>query len=243
LTLDGTLKTAAAAGGLGAEVDVSSAGILVSDGTTSTQPGQILLTTASLDALGAQTLLLGGLRVNDAITTTAQSVEIAAGADLTAPQVLVTAQNQITVDSGAAITVSGSAPGARDYTLTGDGAFLSVSAGAQSSVTRGNTTGSAGVLTLAPGSSISAAGGSVYLEAANNVVTGGSLDVNGADLAVQSRRFCSAAHPPASLGPPWARACSARRGCATCCWPAARPSMSTAASRRPRKTSRWMRPA
>ena len=200
LTLNGTLRTAAAAGGLGAEVDVSSAGILVGDGTASTQPGQILLTTASLNALGAQTLLLGGLRVNNAIETTAQSVEIMAGADLTAPQVLLTAQNQVTVDSGAAITASGTAPGARDYTLTGDGAFLSVSAGPQSTVTRSNATGSAGVLTLAPGSSISAAGGSVYLEAASNVVTGGALTLSGADLAVQSPQILLGAAPAGVSG-------------------------------------------
>jgi filamentous hemagglutinin family protein len=200
LTLDGTLRTAAAPGGLGAEVDVSSAGILVAPGTTATQPGEILLTTASLNALGAQTLLLGGLRVNDAIETTAQSVEIASGADLTAPQVLLTAQNQVSVDSGGAITATGTAPGASSYTLNGDGAFLSVSAGPQSTVTRSNSTGVAGVLTLAPGSSISAAGGAVFLDAANNVVTGGTLAVNGADLAVLSPQIILGSAPTGVVG-------------------------------------------
>ena len=186
LTLNGTLRTGAPSGGLGAEVDISSADILVAPGTSPAQPGQLLLTPASLDALGASTLLLGGLSNNDAITTTAQSVEIAAGANLSAPQVLLTAQNQVIVDGGATITATGTAPGAGSYALSGDGAFLSVSAGAQSSVTRSGATGSAGVLTLAPGSSITAAGGAVYLEASSNVVTGGTLALSGADLAVQS---------------------------------------------------------
>jgi hypothetical protein len=186
LTLNGTLRTAAANGGLGAEVDISSADILVAPGATATQPGQILLTAASLNALGAQTLLLGGLNTGDVITTTAQSVEIAAGASLTAPTVLATALNQISVDNGASITATGTAPGAQSYSLLGDGAFLSVSAGAQSSLARSGTTGTAGVLTLAPGSSITANGGSVYLEASNNVVTGGTLSLTGGDLAVQS---------------------------------------------------------
>jgi hypothetical protein len=185
LTLDGTLRTAAN-GGLGAEVDISSADILVAPGAAATQPGQILLTPASLNALNAQTLLLGGLSTDDAIKTTAQSVEIAAGASLAAPVVLLTAQNQIMVDSGASISATGTAPAARSYTLSGDGAFLSVSAGLQSSVARSGATGAAGVLTLAPGSAVTATGGSVYLDASNNVVTGGTLSLTGSDLAVQS---------------------------------------------------------
>ena len=184
LTLNGALRTAAANGGLGAEVDVSSANILVAPGSTATQPGQILLTPASLSALNAQTLLLGGLNTGDAITTTAQTVEIAAGANLTAPTVVLAAQDGISVDNGASITAAGTAPGANRYILSGDGAFLSVSSGSQSSVARGGATGSAGVLTLAPGSEISAAGGAAYLEASSNVVTGGTLALAGGDLAV-----------------------------------------------------------
>jgi filamentous hemagglutinin len=200
LTLDGTLRTAAANSGLGAEVDISSADILVSPGSTATQPGQILLTPASLNALNAQTLLLGGLNTADAITTTAQSVEIAGGTSLTAPVLLLAAQDQISVDNGASITATGTAPGARSYTLSGDGAFLSVSAGLQSSVARSGTTGAAGLLTLAPGSSITANGGAVYLDASNNVVTGGTLSLAGSDLAVQSPNIILGAAPAGMSG-------------------------------------------
>ena len=81
-------------------MDISSADILVAPATAAAQAGQIVLTPSSLDALGAQTLLLGGLNSDGAISTTAQTVEIGSGAALTAPDVLVTAQNQITVDCG-----------------------------------------------------------------------------------------------------------------------------------------------
>ena len=128
---------------------------------------------------GAQTLLLGGLDTDGVIDTTAQSVEIGAGANLTAPVVLLAAQNQVSVDGGGSITAQGTAPSARTYSLSGDGAFLSVSAGVQSSVTRSDSTGAAGVLTLASGSMISADGGSVYLDAANNVLTAGTLSLDG----------------------------------------------------------------
>lgn len=200
LTLDGILRTTPASGGLGAEVDISSADILVASGSTPAQPGQILLTTAGLNALNAQTLLLGGLRSGDVIDTTALSVEIAAGAAVSAPQVLLAAQDQISVDSGASVTASGTAPGAGSFVLSGDGALLSVSAGAQSSVTRSGTSGVTGILTLAPGSSITAKGGAVYLDASNNVVTGGTLSLAGADLAVQSPDVILGAAPAGVTG-------------------------------------------
>jgi filamentous hemagglutinin len=200
LALAGTLRTTAANGGLGAEVDIASADILVAPSSAATQAGQILLTPASLNALDAQTLLLGGLNTAGAITTTAQSVEIAGGASLTAPVVLLAAQDQVSVDKGASITATGTAPGARSYTLSGDGAFLSVSAGAQSSVVRSGSTGAVGLLTLAPGSSIAANGGAVYLEASNNVSTGGTLSLPGSDLAVQSPNIILGAAPSGVIG-------------------------------------------
>ena len=189
LSLEGTLDTAAGSGGTGAEVDISSANILVAPASTAALAGQILLTPASLDALGAQTLLLGGLSSGGAITTTAQTVEIGSGSTLTAPDILLTAQNQITLDSGASIAAAGTAPGGRSVTLSGDGAFLSVSAGAQGSVSRSNADGTAGNLMLASGSNVSAAHGSVFLEASDNVSTEGSLSLDGGDLAVQSSQI------------------------------------------------------
>ena len=200
LTLNGTLRTTAANGGLGAEVDISSADILVAPNSAVAQPGQILLSASSLNALNAQTLLIGGLNTDGAITTTAQSIEIGSGASLTAPLVLLTALDQVNLDGGASINAAGTAPGARSYTLSGDGAFLSVSAGIQSSVERSGVTGAAGVLSLAPGSSIAAPGGALYLEASNNVLMGGSLSLAGGDLAVQSPSIILGAAPVGVTG-------------------------------------------
>lgn len=200
LSLAGTLDTTPASGGTGAEVDISSANILVAPAGAATQSGQILLTPASLDALGAQTLLLGGLNNGGAITTTAQTVQIGSGSALSAPDVLVAAQNQITVDTGASIAASGPAPGGRSFTVAGDGAFLDVSAGAQGSVMRTGADGAAGSLTLDPGSKLTAAGGSVYLEASDNVSTGGSLSISGGDLAVQSSQIILGTAIPGASG-------------------------------------------
>jgi filamentous hemagglutinin len=190
LALDGTLRAQPASGGLGAAVDISSAQIVVTGSTGSAaQPGQLVIPALSLDALGAQSLLLGGERADGVITTDAQSVTLAAGAALSAPELLLAATDQITIASGASLTGSGSAPQTRTYTLSGDGAFLSVSSGPQATVTRTGGTSGAGTLSLASGSSISANHGSVYLEGTENVTADGSIAASGGDLAVQSTRI------------------------------------------------------
>ncbi len=190
LVLDGALRAQPASGGLGAAVDISSLQIVVTGSTGSgAQPGQLVIPAASLDALGAQSLLLGGERDDGVITTDAQLVTLAPGAALSAPELLLAATDQISVASGASLTGSGTAPQARSYTLSGDGAFLSVSSGPQAMVTRTGGTSSAGVLSLASGSSISANQGSVYLEGTENVVADGTITASGGDLAVQSTRI------------------------------------------------------
>ena len=205
LTLDGSLATTPASGGVGAEVDISSANLLISNGAGSpTQPGQIVVSTASLDALGAQTLLLGGLRDGNTITTTAQSVEIASGATLSNPQVLLTAQDQVTLDGGATIAASGAAPASRSYDLLGAGAFLDVSAGPQDTILRGNAVGISGVLSLAAGSMLAAPAGSIYLDATQNVINAGTLSIAGGDLALQA--------PSVDIGTPTGNAAGAVLG-------------------------------
>lgn len=193
------LQSAPAVGGLGGEVDISSADIEVSSSADAgSQSGVLVLAAPSLDELGVQTLLLGGDDSNGTITTTANDITIDAGADLTLPQLLLTAQNQITVNGS--LTASGTGPSGGAYTLAGtpsgggttnSGAFLSVSAGGQVSLTSSGAGGSGGVLTLAPGSTLSANGGSIYMYGTQDVsiATGSNpanIAITGGDLAVQA---------------------------------------------------------
>jgi filamentous hemagglutinin len=198
LTLNGTLLTAPATGGLGAAVDISSADIVVTGGETAAMPGVLEVSSASLDQLGAQSLLIGGDRSDGSVETTAQNVTLANGADLTVPQLLLTAQQNVTVAGGASIHPTGSAPAGRAYSLSGDGAFMSVSTGTQIDVSRSGATASAGLLSLAPGSSLSAAQGSIYLDATQEVSTEGSIAIAGGDLAVQAPQI-ALGNVPATL--------------------------------------------
>jgi filamentous hemagglutinin len=194
LTLDGSLQATAASGARGAEVDISNPDIVVATSTSGANPsGALVLTTSSLDQLGAQTLLLGGENYDGTIDTAAQSVTILGGASLTAPQVLLTAQNQISVESGASITAAGTAPSAGTLSLEDSGAFLAVGAGSQ--VTLTTATPTAGTLDLAAGSSLTASHGSIYLDATAGISTGGNIAATDGNLAVQAPQIALGAAP------------------------------------------------
>jgi len=194
LTLSGNVLASPASGGLGAQVNIASANIdVVPASSAAATPGVIALTAASLEQLGAQSLLLGGERSGSTIETFAQSVTIDAGVQLSAPEILVAATDQITVSTGATLSASGAAPPPSSYTVsvpsqvagTGDGAFLSLSTSPIGTLTRVNATADTGTLDLQAGSTLKASGGSAYLDGAA-VLTDGTLALSGGDLAVQS---------------------------------------------------------
>ena len=187
LTLDGTLRTSAQSGARGAEVDISNPDIVVASDTGGVgQAGALVLTASSLNQLGAQTLLIGGADGDGAITTTADNISVLGGAALSAPEIILTAQNQISVASGASITAKGAASAGGTYSLSGDGAFLAVTAGSQVAVERSGASGSEGTLDLAAGSTVSVPQGSVYLDATSVINTQGTLETTGGNLAVQA---------------------------------------------------------
>ena len=201
LSLNGTLLTQPGTGGIGAAVDIASSQIVVAPGAgTAAQAGQIVLTAASLDALGAQSLLLGGERSGESITTAAQSVVIDSGVSLTAPEILLAAQDQITVSGGASITAQGTAATTAGYALQGDGAFFRASTSPQATVIRTASTGASGVLSLEQGSIVTANRGSIYLDGSANVLTEGAIAVAGGDLAVQSTHISVGAAPAGTSG-------------------------------------------
>ena len=213
LTLDGTLKTSAQSNARGAEVDISNSDIVVTGNSDSaTQAGGLVVTASSLNQLGAQTLLLGGENDDGTIDTTAQTVTVMPGAALSGPQILLTAQNEVSVQSGASITAQGTAPTGSVFTLTGslpgggapdsdgDGALLGVSAGAQITVTRNNVLGSEGTLDLAAGSTLSAGKGSIYLGATSTIDTQGNIEATGGSLAVEAPQIALGNAPGSFLG-------------------------------------------
>jgi filamentous hemagglutinin len=197
LTLDGSLEATAANNARGAEVDISNPDIVVAGANSGTnQSGALVLTTSSLDQLGAQTLLLGGENNDGSIDTDAQNITILSGASLTGSQLLLTAQNQISVQSGASITASGTAPATGTLSLEGSGAFLAVSAGPQVTLTA--SAPSSGTLDLDSGSSLTASKGSIYLDATSGMSIAGNIAATGGNLAVQAPQIALGTAPSGS---------------------------------------------
>ena len=209
LTLDATLEATPGKGGLGAAVDISSSAIRVVNGEISpgSDPGFLDLDANSLSQLGAQSILLGGVRSQTSsgfsINTEASTVEVAAGATLEAPEVLLVASNTVTVDGGATVGTSGTLPTPESaLSLSGDGVLLRVAAAGDPVTTRTGTSGSttAGQLVLMPGSVIAATGGSVGVDVTSSADFTGTLQLTGGSLSISGSQVSLGNVPDGTMG-------------------------------------------
>lgn len=118
LAVDSPILTKPGAGGRGAEADVSGTNLeLVSDGSGTSGSGVITLTTAALNSLNAESLLIGGQRtdLSDGSTildVAAQSITVTndAAHPLSAPEVILAVDGPgagISLNPGAAVTATG----------------------------------------------------------------------------------------------------------------------------------------
>lgn len=137
LMLGTTILTDKASGARGALIDIVSSKISVVS-AIGADDGTLQLTAGSLNALHAESLLLGGTRTQDAdgkgmsIATKASTVAFANDAihPLEAPELIAAAKETLTVNSGAAISTLATTQPRSTTKLhaSGDGALLAVSA-------------------------------------------------------------------------------------------------------------------
>ncbi|MEW6435625.1 MAG: filamentous hemagglutinin family protein [Pseudomonadota bacterium] len=179
LILDATLRTAAGPGGLAAEVDIASQDIEIVGQGEQALAGYLQLSADSLDALGAGSLLIGGIRTATSsgisIDAIANSVVVANDANdpLTGPEIILVtktdpagddpnAKNGLRVESGSVIEAKGSLPASAaqpitfgSSTISGDGALLRVSNAGQVTITRDDLPANAiGSLTVQAGANL-----------------------------------------------------------------------------------------
>lgn len=163
LNVDGTIKTTAAQGGRGANVDIGgkSIAILSELPADALADGTLRVTAGSLTALNAASLLIGGTRTDNAdgttnLVLTAQTISVAndAAHPLSAPEIILAVDNltidtiasSITIADGSVIKatgtasplsgnliVNGAAPGS---TMVGEGAIVRVANGPERLVVR-----------------------------------------------------------------------------------------------------------
>lgn len=175
--------------GIGLELDLAAPKLLISDGSTNAADASwSTVDQDKLVALGASSLLLGGTRSNNAGTTMVETIarEVKVGNTgnaagtrdigraLTATEVMLTAQDAVTVSAGSRIESTGSATD-RSLALAGDGAFLRVAEGSQAAPARTAASRATGGLTVAADAAV--AGRSVVLDATKETTVDGTLEV------------------------------------------------------------------
>ncbi len=204
LDLSGTFLTAPGAKGRGAQADITAPSIQVVSQPADATPGVIQLSADQLTALNADSLLIGGLRSDNAdgsttLQVTAKQIVVANNAahPLSAPDLVLAVDGQgaaITVKDGAAITASGAdvtgqtgayvvdgaTPG-----MTGQGALIRVSAGPQRLLTRKNvnTATTAGGLTVG---AATLSGASVMLGSTNGFGLSTAANLQAGALSLDS---------------------------------------------------------
>ncbi|MDX2079189.1 MAG: filamentous hemagglutinin family protein [Terrimicrobiaceae bacterium] len=163
LTLSGQVLATAASGGRGAAIDISSlAEIIVGTPTGVPSPGAVVLSPSKLSAWGAESLLIGGIRRQDAVgyTVDVRSAKVflaGANSSLSAADIILASTEQLTVEAGARILTSGRASFRADpLSVTGSGAMIRVSADPDAAVIRtGLTTSTLPRLTIGDGATLS----------------------------------------------------------------------------------------
>lgn len=175
--------------GNGLELDLAAPKLWISDGTASAADATwSTIDQGKLVALGASSVLLGGTRSNAAGTTTIETIasEVSVanagnagstrniGRALSAAEVMLTAQDAVTVTAGSRVESTGSAVD-RSLALTGDGAFLRVAEGSQAAPVRTGASRTTGTLTVAADAAV--AGRSVVLDATKETTVNGALEV------------------------------------------------------------------
>ena len=189
--------------GRGGELDISADDIQVG-GTPAT--GVLSVNAADLNATGAALVVLGG-RTNASsglLAVTANSVVVDnAGAPLAVNDLVLVANNSVTLQAGSTIaapvtTVGATAVAAPTLTLAGDGALLRVSADAGATSVRTGAQGQAGSLDI--GSGVSLSGGAITAEGtlANVIATDATL--NAQAITLSARHMAVGDAPTATSG-------------------------------------------
>lgn len=199
LGLAAQISATAATGGLGGMLDISADRLAVvgQRGETAANGGVVLIAD-ELNKLGVDSILLGGRRTRSNSSTQlavgAQSVSVAADSHLQAPEILLAASGNITLEGGSSISSVGNL--SRSDSLLNisnagssstDGALLRISSAAQARVVR-DLSGlyrQTGTLDIANGAQL-ASSGSILLDASRDTSFHGNIAMDKGELMLSS---------------------------------------------------------
>ncbi len=205
--LDGNVAFATASSsdlgeGRGGRAEFAAGAILVSDGRAAAKAGVLQLSADTLNALGAQTVVLGGTSasVDDSgatvLNVAASSVVFNQGAQtLMVADLLAVSSDVLKVADGAqfnAAQASGAAnTQASAYAVSGDGAALRLSAAQGASLVRTGAQSTSGTLSVGANAQLLAEGGSLMLDSSRNTTVAASANLLADDITLAAR-FISA---------------------------------------------------
>ena len=201
LALSGQLT--AATSRLGSAVDISTAQLRVVDTLGSADDGFVELRAAELSDLGADSILLGGRRSSEAegtrIDVTASVVEVAAGAELTAPEAILVARDGVTLAEGSSFSANGTASATSALLIDGDAAIVRASSGSQRDIVRSDVQGLTGDIDIQTGATLSA-GGSIAIDGSGDVASAGNIGILDGSLRLGAASIILGDAPPDSSG-------------------------------------------
>lgn len=196
LALDGTFNAQHGAGGRGAQVDlnVTGAGFDIVNGARAPN-GLVQLDVNALNKIGAESLLIGGVRsqteTGTSITAGATQVIVEnAGSSLSGAEIILAATDVVTLKTGSDIQAGGTYYGkSGDIALNGNGALLRVANAPQVAVTRTAANGATGVLTVENGAKLGGLNNALLLDASQTTSIGNSALLQGSAFSVSAQNI------------------------------------------------------
>jgi filamentous hemagglutinin len=198
--------------GAGGDVAIAAQNLLIDDAPNAAVPaGTVQLSVQQLDNLDTQTLLLGGslaaTSAGEVLTPLSQTVELRNTTPLTAPEVLLAAQDSVILDPGASVgtgtaaAVSASSSAAT-LLMPGGGALLRVSSGPAIALGVDPTTlptNPMGTVTIGAGANVQGSG-SILLYGTNNTTLANGAVVAAPDLSLYSSEVSFGSAPTGTPG-------------------------------------------
>ncbi len=193
LVLDGEIAAAGGAGGRGAQVDIQADKLAVVNQTGLSASDVVELEVNKLNTLNVESLLLGGSRSRSSsgteIDVQADEITVAEDVELTAPDIILAASDQITVQSNASVNGQGEIGDFKEtFIVDGDGALLRASAGQQAVFNRNESSSpTEGSIDIANNATI-AADRSIILDASFDVDFNGNIEMNDGSLQLGANK-------------------------------------------------------
>lgn len=204
MQLAGNIFASGSQTGRGGRVDVSSPlDIVLAAPGAPAQPGKLVLNSTLLSGWNAESLLIGGIRTFGTTSTTVtvrtnQLTVDNAGALLTGKEIILVANETITLAAGASITQSGNQASADSLVLNGNGALVRVSGVTSAQTSRtGVTTSSIPQLNVGAGVLIS--GSSITLDSSNGTSLDPATILSGQAINLSSGRVSVLLTNPGTL--------------------------------------------